>query len=123
MTTQSYGACTPRKCLKFGSLKRHYPCPNGTRLSKWGVGVGGRCGKAWGERGQKGQTQAGGGEVVNGNPKTFHSLRPRIHGNVFLRFCIVSSNELVVLDSLENSKQYDFFFGDFLRNLLLEAVS
>ena len=35
-----------------------------------------------------------------------HSLRPRTHGNVFLRFCIVSSNELVVLDSLENSKQY-----------------
>ena len=33
-------------------------------------------------------------------------LRPRKHGNVFLRFCIVSSNELVVLDSLENSKQY-----------------
>ena len=31
-------------------------------------------------------------------------LRPRTHGNVFLRFCIVSSNELVVLDSLENSK-------------------
>ena len=26
--------------------------------------------------------------------------------NVFLRFWIVSSNELVVLDSLENSKQY-----------------
>ena len=24
---------------------------------------------------------------------------------IFLRFCIVSSNELVVLDSLENSKQ------------------
>ena len=36
-----------------------------------------------------------------------HSLRPRAHGNVFLRFCIVSSNELVVLDSLENSKQYE----------------
>ena len=35
-----------------------------------------------------------------------HSLRPRTHGNVFLRFCIISSNELVVLDSLENSKQY-----------------
>ena len=34
------------------------------------------------------------------------SLRPRTHGNVFGRFCIVSSNELVVLDSLENSKQY-----------------
>ena len=33
-------------------------------------------------------------------------LRPRTHGNVFLRFYIVSSNELVVLDSLENSKQY-----------------
>ena len=33
-------------------------------------------------------------------------LWPRTHGNVFLRFCIVSSNELVVLDSLENSKQY-----------------
>ena len=33
-------------------------------------------------------------------------LRTRTHGNVFLRFCIVSSNELVVLDSLENSKQY-----------------
>ena len=27
------------------------------------------------------------------------------NGNVFLRFCIVSSNELVVLDSLENSRQ------------------
>ena len=36
-----------------------------------------------------------------------HYLRPRTHGNVFLRFCIVSSNELVVLDSLENSKQYE----------------
>ena len=35
-----------------------------------------------------------------------HSLRPRTHGNVFLRFCIVPSNELVVLASLENSKQY-----------------
>ena len=34
------------------------------------------------------------------------SLRPRTHGNVFLRFRIVSSNELVVLDSLENSIQY-----------------
>ena len=34
------------------------------------------------------------------------SVRPRTHGNVFLRFCIVSSNELVVLDSLENTKQY-----------------
>ena len=33
-------------------------------------------------------------------------FRPRTHGNVFLRFCTVSSNELVVLDSLENSKQY-----------------
>ena len=33
-------------------------------------------------------------------------FRPHTHGNVFLRFCIVSSNELVVLDSLENSKQY-----------------
>ena len=33
-------------------------------------------------------------------------LWPRTHGNVFLRFCIVSSNELVVFDSLENSKQY-----------------
>ena len=33
-------------------------------------------------------------------------LRPRTHRNIFLRFCIVSSNELVVLDSLENSKQY-----------------
>ena len=32
--------------------------------------------------------------------------RPRTNGNVSLRFCIVSSNELVVLDSLENSKQY-----------------
>ena len=31
---------------------------------------------------------------------------PVTHGNVSLRFCIVSSNELVVLDSLENSKQY-----------------
>ena len=33
-------------------------------------------------------------------------VTPRTHGNVFMRFCIVSSNELVVLDSLENSKQY-----------------
>ena len=33
-------------------------------------------------------------------------ISPRTHGNVYLRFCIVSSNELVVLDSLENSKQY-----------------
>ena len=33
-------------------------------------------------------------------------IRPRTHENVFLRFCIVSSNGLVVLDSLENSKQY-----------------
>ena len=38
--------------------------------------------------------------------KTGFILRPRTHGNVFLRFCIVSSNGLVVLDSLENSKQY-----------------
>ena len=30
-------------------------------------------------------------------------LSPRTQGNVFLHFCIVSSNELVVL---ENSKQY-----------------
>ena len=30
----------------------------------------------------------------------------RTHGNVSLRFCIVLSNELVVLDFLENSKQY-----------------
>ena len=37
---------------------------------------------------------------------THLELGPRTHGNVFLRFCIVSSNELVVLDSLENSKQY-----------------
>ena len=34
------------------------------------------------------------------------TLKPRTHGNVFLRFCIVSCNELVVLNSLENSKQY-----------------
>ena len=33
-------------------------------------------------------------------------LRPRTHGNVSLRFCIASSDELVVLDSLENGKQY-----------------
>ena len=33
-------------------------------------------------------------------------LRPCTHGNVFLRFCIVPNNELVVIDSLENSKQY-----------------
>ena len=33
-------------------------------------------------------------------------VRPRTHGNDFLRFCIVSSNELVVLNSLENNKQY-----------------
>ena len=33
-------------------------------------------------------------------------VKARTHGNVFLCFCIVSSNELVVLDSLENSKQY-----------------
>ena len=32
-------------------------------------------------------------------------LKTGSHGNVSLRFCIVSSNELVVLDSLENSKQ------------------
>ena len=37
---------------------------------------------------------------------TAAQLIVRRHGNVFLRFCIVSSNELVVLDSLENSKQY-----------------
>ena len=30
----------------------------------------------------------------------------RTQGIVFLRFCIVSSDELVILDSLENSKQY-----------------
>ena len=36
----------------------------------------------------------------------FWKIRPRTHGNVFLYFCIVSSNELVVRDSLENSKQY-----------------
>ena len=33
-------------------------------------------------------------------------MRPRTHRNVLLRFFIVSSNELVVLGSLENSKQY-----------------
>ena len=33
-------------------------------------------------------------------------VRPRTNGNVFLRFCIVSCNELVVLNSLEDSKQY-----------------
>ena len=33
-------------------------------------------------------------------------LRPPTHGNVSLDFCIVSSNELVVLDSLQNSKPY-----------------
>ena len=31
---------------------------------------------------------------------------PRTHVNVSLRFCIVWNNELVVLDSIENSKQY-----------------
>ena len=36
----------------------------------------------------------------------FISVRLRTHGNVFLRFCIVSSNDPVVLDSVENSKQY-----------------
>ena len=56
---------------------------------------------------KRGKRKRAGGEVVNGNPKTFHSLRPRTHGNVSLRFCIVSSNELVVLDCLENSKQYE----------------
>ena len=30
----------------------------------------------------------------------------QLYGNVFLRFCIVLTNELVVLDSLENNKQY-----------------
>ena len=30
-------------------------------------------------------------------------LWPHTHGNVSLRFCIVSNNELVVLDSLEKS--------------------
>ena len=35
-------------------------------------------------------------------------LRPRTHRNVFLRFCIVSSNELVVLDSLEKTIQKTF---------------
>ena len=46
-----------------------------------------------------------GGPALHG--KIFNAtFRPRTHGNVFLRFCIVSSNELVVLDSLENSKQY-----------------
>ena len=35
-----------------------------------------------------------------------HAVRPYTHGNVFLRFFIDSSNELVVPDSLENSKQY-----------------
>ena len=34
------------------------------------------------------------------------SIRSSTHGNVFLRFCIFSSNELVVLDFLANSKQY-----------------
>ena len=48
------------------------------------------------------------------NEKNRHKNRPckrafrlrTMDGNVFLRFCIVSSNELVVFDSLENSKQY-----------------
>ena len=31
---------------------------------------------------------------------------PCTHRNVYLRFCIVPNNELVVIDSLENSKQY-----------------
>ena len=31
------------------------------------------------------------------------------HGNVFLRFCIVSSNELVVPDSLENKNARERF--------------
>ena len=39
----------------------------------------------------------------NQKMNTFECLRLRTYGNVFLRFCIVSSNELVVLDSLENS--------------------
>ena len=37
--------------------------------------------------------------------KSCNNPRPHTHGNVFLRFRIVSSNELVVLDS-PNSKQY-----------------
>ena len=44
--------------------------------------------------------------VVIREQQTCKSLSPLTHGNVFLRFCIVSSNELVVLDSLDNSKQY-----------------
>ena len=35
-----------------------------------------------------------------------YDLCTRTHGNVFLHFSFVSSNELLVLDSLENSKQY-----------------
>ena len=46
-----------------------------------------------------------------------YALRSRTHGNVFLRFCIVSSNELVVLDSLENSKQYKNAGKRFRRDL------
>ena len=37
--------------------------------------------------------------VINYN----RCFRPHTHGNVSLHFCIVSSNELVVLHSLENS--------------------
>ena len=36
----------------------------------------------------------------------YTSSKPCTHRNVFRRFCIVRSNELVVLDSLENNKQY-----------------
>ena len=37
-------------------------------------------------------------EVDFNKHHSFLALRPRTHGNVFLRFCIVSSNELIVLD-------------------------
>ena len=44
--------------------------------------------------------------TTRGITQKLMELRLHTHGNVFLRFCIVSSNELVVLDSLKNSKQY-----------------
>ena len=44
--------------------------------------------------------------LSSGADYEFFPANENTHGNVSLHFCIVSSNELVVLNSLENSKQY-----------------
>ena len=39
-------------------------------------------------------------EVDFNEHNSFLALRPRKHGKVFVCFCVVSSNELIVLDHL-----------------------